>query len=129
MQTLAAWAPAVVWAGVIFFLSGRSDPDVPGWTPPGADKVAHLALYAVLGATLARAWLRTVAPGRGHWVPLLMGVLFGLSDEWHQSFVPGRRPSAGDVLADILGLACGYVAALHLFRAYDGPSRGTDRIA
>lgn len=129
MQTLAAWAPVVVWAGVIFFLSGRPDPDVPGWTPPGADKVAHLALYAVLGATLARAWLRTAGRRRTHWIPLLVGVLYGLSDEWHQSFVAGRHPSAGDLLADILGLACGYGAVLHVSHADGGRSGGTDRVA
>lgn len=129
MQTLAAWAPVVVWAGAIFFLSGRSDPDVPGWTPPGADKAAHFALYAVLGATLARAWTRTADAATGHTIPLLLGVLYALSDEWHQSFVPGRQPSAGDLLADVLGLACGYLVVLRLFHADGGPSRGTDRIA
>jgi VanZ family protein len=43
-----------------------------------------------------------------HLAFLGIGILFALSDEWHQSFVPGRDPSAGDFLADFLGVLLGY---------------------
>jgi VanZ family protein len=33
----------------------------------------------------------------------VLTALYGLSDEWHQSFVPARYAEAGDVLADLLG--------------------------
>ena len=38
---------------------------------------------------------------------LSLGVLYGVSDEWHQSFVPNRRASAQDVAADGLGVFLG----------------------
>ena len=79
---------------------------VPGPSFPFADKVGHLGLYGVLGAALA--W--------GHWwsgkgqalVLIALGALYGLSDEWHQSFVAGREASAGDLATDALGVIVGY---------------------
>ena len=35
-----------------------------------------------------------------------LGVLYGVSDEWHQSFVPGRTAEWGDVRANAIGAAC-----------------------
>lgn len=35
---------------------------------------------------------------------MLIGAIYGLSDEWHQSFVPGRDCSVYDVAADALGV-------------------------
>jgi VanZ family protein len=98
-----AWLPALVWAGVIFALSGR--PALP--TPrlfPGFDKAAHFGAYALLGFLLARgAAASRLGPG---WV-LAIGLLYGASDEYHQSFVPGRSVEAGDWVADALGVAAG----------------------
>lgn len=79
----------------------------PPWLFPGEDKVAHLLLYAVLGATLARGRFRG-GPGMPAWLPLTWGWAYAVSDEWHQSFVPGRDPSLGDLAADTVGLLVGY---------------------
>jgi len=46
-----AWAPAVLWAAFLFVSSSIPDLDGPTWIPLN-DKVAHTAVYAVLGATL-----------------------------------------------------------------------------
>ncbi len=87
------------------------------------DKVAHLGLYGILGATLAWAVWVSGASGRWRWV--LLGIAYGVSDEWHQSFVPDRTPSAADLLMDALGVAIG----LHLFTLLLGRlgSRGETR--
>ena len=37
-----------------------------------------------------------------------VGILYGMSDEWHQMYVPGRSPDHMDLLADALGVAFGY---------------------
>jgi VanZ family protein len=106
------WGPAALWAAVLFLLSSTSDPPGASWFPLG-DKVAHIGLYAVLGGTLA--WSRVHAGSRlPPMVFLALGLLFALSDEWHQSFVVGRDSSAGDLAADVVGLLLGYtvVAAL-----------------
>ena len=100
----------MLWAAVLFLLS--SAPDLPGasWLPHG-DKVGHVGLYGVLGGTLA--WGRESSGSRVlHALLILLGLLYGVSDEWHQSFVPGRTPSAGDLAADGVGLLCGYVSTI-----------------
>jgi VanZ family protein len=83
---------------------------------PISDKVAHLILYAVLGAALA--WGRVSGQSRlPHLLFIGIGALYGLSDEWHQSFVPGRQPSAADLAADLVGVILGYTAVvMHLTR-------------
>ncbi len=83
--------------------------------PFGApDYVAHALSYAVLGALLVRALgggplgsmtQSLIVPAA------LIGALYGLSDEFHQSFVPGRMASAGDLAADAIGSLAGAVAA------------------
>ena len=71
------------------------------------DLLAHALLYGVLGGALA--WGRVSGSGRpSPWLLLGVGILYAVSDEWHQSFVPGRDPSASDVAADAVGLLAGY---------------------
>lgn len=103
---LRAWGPAIAWAGVLFFLSALpSLGGVPSF--PYSDKIAHAGLYAVLGGALA--WGRSRSPGAvPHAILLAAGAVYGLTDEWHQMFVPGRVPDAADWIADLVGLVIGY---------------------
>jgi VanZ family protein len=105
-----------VWAAVLFLLSAQRVIVTPAWLPY-ADKVGHMGLYGVMGALLARGRWRSgsrVAP----WILVLLGVLFGASDEFHQMFVPGRDPSLGDLTADIIGTAIGYGGFFLLMRRW-----------
>lgn len=104
---LRAWGPAAAWAAVLFFLSSQSLVGYGGLWRQIPDEVLHLGAYAVLGATLAHARFHG---GRRvpHGAMVLLGTLYGLSDEWHQSFVPGRSPSLGDWVADVAGVVSGY---------------------
>ena len=101
---LLRWAPAVLWAALIFTLSSISGlPAAPGGL---SDKHAHLVTYAVLCACLV--WgLTDRAPARTTWAVAAAAVgltaLYGASDEWHQSFVPGRESSMLDLAADTAG--------------------------
>ena len=104
-----AWAPVAAWCLLVFALSSfplRIDADVV----PGGDKTAHVGEYAVLGFLLARA-LRMTRPslGRGAVVAgaALLGAFYGASDEFHQSFVPERTASLGDLAADAAGALLG----------------------
>jgi VanZ family protein len=107
----AAWAfvPALAYAAIIFALSAQSDP-LP-FLPREIflqDKLLHAAEYAVLGGLLVPA-LRVA--GLRPRVALLAAVVvasaFGATDEFHQSFVPGRNADVADWLADTLGAAVG----------------------
>jgi VanZ like family len=94
------WLPIVAWAAVIFAISS-----IPSLGTGLAvwdlvlRKLAHVTEYAVLGFLLAR--VVAVAPA------LLIGVLYAMSDELHQTFVAGREGAPRDVAIDALGLAVG----------------------
>lgn len=69
---------------------------------PHLDKVAHFSVYGLLGTLLVRTrW-------GGRWAPLVaLGIasLYGVSDEIHQSYVPGRSTEFADWFADTAGAA------------------------
>jgi VanZ family protein len=98
---------------VIFVASSVQD---VGPLPGGlSDKSWHSAGYAVLGALM----LRGLAAARWSRVTVLraaaavvLSTLYGVSDEWHQSFVPGRSPDVLDVAADAVGSTIGALAVL-----------------
>lgn len=100
---LHRWGPALLWAAAVFALSSRPTlphlPSVLGW-----DKLQHCAAYAVGGALIARA----LGAGRREAVlAMLLGILYGASDEVHQLFVPNRNSDVVDLLADTLGVMAG----------------------
>ena len=99
--------------GLIFFASSTSDPTP---LPPGYfDKVVHLGIYAVLGLLLLRALARGRPSGytpRAGVLAVIAAALYGVTDEWHQSFVPGRTADPMDVVADVAGAALGAAAGV-----------------
>jgi VanZ family protein len=99
------WAPVVVYAAGIFIASSISQP--PSLPEIVSDKSVHGGLYAgfalVILRALARRWDRvTFLTGLG---TIVLVVLYGVSDEFHQSFVPGRTSDIADVVADGVGAA------------------------
>jgi VanZ family protein len=104
------WGPALAAMAAIFAASSQSDLQ----PPQGVTNVqAHSAGYAGLGALVTRA----LAGGFGAPVswPRAAGAIaittaYGVSDEWHQSFVPGRDAELVDVWADAIGAVVGAVA-------------------
>ena len=81
---------------------------------PMRDKGVHFIEYAVLGWLCAVAAARTW-PTRAWWrtalFALFVAVLWGLSDEIHQAFVPGRSAERADLVADAIGAAFGVALA------------------
>ncbi len=67
---------------------------------PLPDYVLHFTVYAVLGALIYWA---AGGGGRGWVMAALLGALYGATDEYHQSFVPGRDASIKDWTADVAG--------------------------
>jgi len=103
-----AWAPVLGWAGLIFYLSS-----IPGLkTNLGLwdlvlRKGAHVTEYAILTGLLIRALRMTRDQFDLKKIFLWSGGLafvYAVSDEIHQSFVPGRGPSVLDVLIDTVGV-------------------------
>jgi len=102
-------SPLLVMALIHYFSSLPGTPHgggpvaaIPGWL----HNLAHVPAYALLAAS----WCVALGAPRGRRRVLLIGLLtvgYGVLDEWHQSFVPGRECSAGDLLRDTLGAAMG----------------------
>jgi VanZ family protein len=102
---------------LIFFASSMSDPGAP---PGGmSDKSAHFIAYAWLGAALIRA-LAGGRTARMTWpriaVAALLAAAYGLTDEFHQSFVPERTPDVMDLAADGAGGLAGAILVAFVAR-------------
>lgn len=101
---LYLWLPLLAWMGLIFFLSAR--PDLPtlesGWMSRLVSSGAHAFMFGVL----AVLWMRVLGGRHSAWL-LAFGLtmLYALSDEFHQAFVPGRQTDAWDLLCDGIGAA------------------------
>lgn len=102
--------------GVIFFLSSLSEAPLP---PGMSDHAGHGIGYAMLSVLVFRALAGArwdgITLGRGT-LSIVFCTLYGLTDEWHQSFVPGRTPAWDDVAADARGAVAGaaFVLILHI---------------
>ncbi|HPC36309.1 MAG TPA: VanZ family protein [Candidatus Marinimicrobia bacterium] len=102
--------PAILYAVLIFGLSSFSKTPsvkIPIWN---FDKLVHMLEYTVFGILLMLAF-RSNQIGkpmrRANFQSSILGVLYGLSDEIHQYFVPGRTSSLADLGADALGILLG----------------------
>jgi VanZ family protein len=103
----------------IFFVSGQSQPSVPGGI---SNTTGHLIAYAGLGLLLVRAITGRLGgriTGRAAGTALAIATAYGVTDEVHQMFVPGRMPDIGDVAADAAGafIAVGVCWAWGIIRA------------
>jgi VanZ family protein len=75
-------------------------------------KMAHFFEYCVLGCLLFMGFLDRALPGRTVLLVFAAGLLFSVSDEIHQHFVPGRTTRPFDVLVDMAGIGVA-VAVMH----------------
>lgn len=80
-----------------------------------SDKVAHLLVYGVLGFLLGRAAGRSWGWSwkRAAFFAVVVSSAYGASDEWHQSFVPGRSVEAADWATDTIGAALAQIPLLY----------------
>jgi hypothetical protein len=107
---MAAWLPAVLWAGVIFGLSAIPGTRLPSLDFPQSDKVVHALLYGVLGALIRRALDRTRSAGSARasfLLAVLIATAYGVTDEIHQLWTPHRSADWRDVVADAGGATVG----------------------
>jgi VanZ family protein len=101
-------APVLSYAGLIYLLSSIST--LPFVIPSffGFDKLANFSEYYFFGCVIYR-WLlaeRCCFANRYCFaLTIVIGTCYGLSDEWHQSFVPGRDATLWDALFDTLGIS------------------------
>lgn len=108
MKILRYWVPFFAYAGLIFFLSSVPHFDVQIDYFPNIDKLIHFVEYSVMGILCARLYNSLHQKwGMWRWVAIGIGIVYGASDEWHQSFVFGRDSSVWDWVADGAGVFFG----------------------
>jgi VanZ family protein len=120
-------APPLLAMGLIFLLSAQpGDPVDRAWWDVLLRKLAHVTEYAVL-TTL---WWRALR-GLGARFPLAaagaISFAYAVSDEFHQTFVDGRRGTPVDVLIDCAGIALAAVVIYRLRPPADARPRAPER--
>jgi VanZ family protein len=107
---LLRWGPAVVMMALIFTASGTPGNELPkfGVWDVFVKKGGHIIGYALLAASYLRGLSSGKSANRRMLVlAIVLSGLYAASDEFHQSFTPGRTPSAVDVGIDTIGAALG----------------------
>jgi VanZ family protein len=127
--TMVLYVSTVLYMVMIYTLSSLHSIQQPGplGDLPSVDKIEHACEYFVLGLLLALCFQRTPSVGP-NWqslaLGLLIGIIYGFSDELHQTFVSGRSADLLDLLADTAGVTFGCLVAAWTGgpRAEEGPS-------
>lgn len=109
------WVPLILYAGLIVYFSSLSHPEarLSRFFLLFNDKVIHATEYAILGILFYRTFEQ--AAGRtpsihASFLAVLASIIFGLTDEIHQFFVPLRKSDGWDLLADSIGATIGVLA-------------------
>jgi hypothetical protein len=108
MRRLKPYLLPLLWMAAIYVLSSIPSQHIPkvGAWDFVLKKGAHMGAYAVL----AWLWRRTLPAKRAAgWLALAITVLYAVTDEFHQTLVPGRLGNAADVLVDTAGALLGLV--------------------
>lgn len=105
-RVISFWLPPVLWAALIFKLSSGSLPVVGEtyWGDFAFKKFSHVIFYGILAVLVYRALRsRKINNLKSLYLSIIVAFLYGISDEIHQSFVPGRGPHFRDVIFDTIG--------------------------
>jgi VanZ family protein len=103
------WLPVIVICGIIFFLSSLPGKSIPS-VFASHDKTMHFLAYASLGLFFIRGLRSGEKKAAAYKLvvfSVFFGLIYGLSDEVHQLFVPGRSFDLMDVAFDCLGTLAG----------------------
>lgn len=97
-SVVVLWIPAIVWMGIIFLLSSRQSVTVSSEYLLNFlfFKTLHLIEYAILFILLVRAT-------RSYRGAFILTILYAITDEMHQQFVPSRQGQPRDVIIDGVG--------------------------
>lgn len=115
-RLLGLWAPVAAWMALIFAFSAMRMPpggaSVPDWS-------SHGAVYAVLAILLCRALAGGLhpLPARGTALAVALAAVYGVTDEWHQMYVPQRVAEVSDLAKDLGGALLGAMI-FNLLTAY-----------
>jgi VanZ family protein len=101
VNTIKRWLPSLLMMAIIFGFSSIPSVEMPrfGIFDFSVKKLGHALGYGLLAVAYQHG-----LGGKRPWLAWLMAVAYAATDEFHQSFVPGRNASPWDVLVfDNLG--------------------------
>ena len=155
VRTVLPWIAVVVWMGVIFLLSqqaGSESGDLSGGMTDAVIQViqtgfpfvpideaflhhlirkgAHFTAYLLLGVLVINAL--GLPYGKKVVLALILCILYAISDEVHQLFIPGRSGELRDVIIDSTGAATGigvYILCVFIFRRFFEKKRNKERMS
>ena len=108
-KAVTYWVLTAGYMSLIFYLSSQNI-SLPK-LPTNSDKVLHAIIYVPLAFLIYRSlWICRIKKFIFVIAFVLAGI-YGISDEFHQSFVPGRDSSLGDAAADFVGALLGSLGA------------------
>lgn len=99
------WAPVISYC-VFIFIQSEFPSAIKTHDIPHIDKLAHFLGYGLLGILFFRAFRTTSLKENADRLMLFSmaaSILYGISDEIHQYYVPFRSADIADALADMLG--------------------------
>lgn len=108
MKFLKFWLPVFIWCGVIFYFSSIPNLETPwGIGDFILRKSAHITEYFILTFLLYRALGGYFCLSSGNLIlwSFMLALLYAVSDEAHQAFVPGRGPTIIDIFIDTTGVS------------------------
>ncbi len=95
-QQIIRWIPAILIMAGIFILSSIPSREMPsfGFWDTLVKKSGHFIGYGLLALSY---WYAMKWNGKKVWLVLLITILYAISDEFHQTFIPGRHASLLDI--------------------------------
>ena len=117
LNKVRLWAPPVIWAMIIFKLSGGQVPSASSvyWQDFAFKKSAHIFVYFILAVLTYRGLIgEGVDKKKAAIFAFIIAVFYGLTDEYHQSFTQGRESRLRDVGFDGIGAAFGSVLVYNI---------------
>ena len=112
------WFLVIAYAAFIFFMSSLPRPLPESIQKYLSDWILHGVEYGVFGFLLVRALQGSFEKQSRSFLlitALILGIFYGVSDEWHQRFVPNRHSSARDVAVDGVGVFLGAMVWIKKF--------------
>lgn len=115
LRYINAHAPWILMMIAITIQSSISNISLPDIGITFTDKLAHFGVFGIMGWVLTRGMIMSRVK-YAILVALIIGFIFAITDEWHQSKVPGRDADVLDVVADLIGLIVfAYLYKLFIF--------------
>lgn len=113
LKKILKWIPAFIILCISWYLSCQSKiENMPNFR--FSDKVCHCICFA--GFSFFVSFACNLFTKKRIWIPVLIVGVYGLIDEYHQHFTPGRSVSLFDWYADLAGAIIGAVCFIWFYK-------------